>query len=176
MVQLLLKSGAKPNVVMNGWSPHYEVLTKYGISLQTAVVGGHEKVVRLLLDYVSSSDDEERVEHKAVDPSDSDGDKNDTSGNYTDKDDVFHSPPQSLLYGSYGGYDDGPTEVASVATIDINSGTFGTALQAACFTGNESMVKFLISKGQIQISREELTGQHFKPLLTVDLKRLYKYC
>jgi len=155
VVQLLLHHGADPRVVMKGYSSQYDTASKLGAALQAAIFGGHEKVVRLLLDHPAFSEIKD-PKKSIVEEGNVGGNP---GGNDSDSDhDVFYSPPQSPELDDFGGDDDpddydnagdigkSAKEGAGLA-INISTGTFGTALQAACHKGDESIVELLLSKG-----------------------------
>lgn len=129
IVHLLLQSGANPDVVMKGYSSKYDKATRYGTPLQAAAYGGHEKVVRFLLDHPAFSRNRAPREAEVIEESDR-GKYRYHFGDVQSNDDAPHTP-----------------EDLKVQRIDTNIRPVGTALRAACFKGNESIVQMLLDKG-----------------------------
>lgn len=147
VVRLLLQRGANPRSVTSIDSVSYYHATQFGTALQAAAYGSHENVVRLLLGHPVFSVIRGREKSTVLEDDGSDA----STGSANDDPDVFYSPPQSPVY------DDSdsstfpsffyPTKERDCPAIDINKGTFSTALQAASFKGNEKIVRMLLKKG-----------------------------
>lgn len=146
VVQLLLQHGANPRAVVKSYRQEYSSATQFGTALQAAVYRGHEKVTRLLLDHPTFSEITEGKESKVKEDSGSD---NESDNNSNIDHDVFYSPPQSPVYDSYdsAGSNEEPAGEDNGLAINLNTGTFGTALQAACFKGDETIIRLLLDNG-----------------------------
>jgi ankyrin repeat protein len=168
VVQILLQYGTNPDVAVKGWSEEYEEAAQCSTALQAAALGGHESVVRLLLDHPVFDENRRRGEGRVLDVNANEAD----SANC----DVFYSPPQSAPShdsDSADSDDDDSTDRLDGTAINVKKGDYGTALQAACFEGNEVIVRMLLDKG----ADANIKGGHFGTALQAasfrGLKRLY---
>jgi ankyrin repeat protein len=149
VVRLLLQHGADPRAVLKSYSVEYHSVTKFGTALQAAVYGGHEKVTRLLLEHPTFSEIKEGKESKGIQDTISDS-KSDHDSNIDH--DVSYSPTKipishgSSSYSKASSSDESAGEDGCLP-INTNKGKFGTALQAACFNGDERTTHILLNNG-----------------------------